>query len=211
MSGALCDSSAGAVLNGFNHHFSWSAREHSGPLLNLNLAPSDHVVNSGADVVHFELPVQVPLDSLICINEVLELLLKAVILVVQIGHVLVEGINLSLKIGLVSHHAITLLPETVQLKSYRLLVLFQLAEGNLKLLALHATVLASSVLILVGVEQLLLGSLVLLVLSLKVSQLSIQLVQSVLELLDVLVSIGDLVVDDMKVVVFLSHNLLHSR
>lgn len=48
------------------------------------------------------------------------------------------------------------------------------------------------------------------ILALVVSQLAVEFVQGVLEFLNVLVGIGNLVVNNVQVVVLLSHNILHS-
>jgi hypothetical protein len=40
----------------------------------------------------------------VSLDEALKLFLEAVVLVIQISHVLIEGINFSLKVDLISHH-----------------------------------------------------------------------------------------------------------
>lgn len=86
---------------------------------------------------------------------------------------LVEGVDFSLQVRLVAHHLVRVLLEAVDLEGDGLLVLLELAEGDLKLLASKTAVLANDVFVLVGLEQLPLSGLVLLVQIFKVAQLSI--------------------------------------
>ena len=169
----------------------WCRRRHSPVVNNLNLGASDHIIDTVSDVLDLVLTVQIALHSLISINKVFELFLEAVILIIQISHVFVERVDLSLQIHLILEHLITVLLQTVNFERDTLLILLELAESDLQLLASHAAVLAVAVFVLVGFEELSLSGLVLLVLIFKVAELAVQLVQRILELLTVGVRLRD--------------------
>lgn len=67
---------------------------------------------------------------LISLDESLKFLLEAVILVIQVSHVLIEGINLRLEVNLVSHHLLGVLSQAVDLISDRFVVLLKLIVFN---------------------------------------------------------------------------------
>ena len=99
-----------AVLNRCLSHNRWAVRHASGEctlaVLDLHLRAPDDVVDAAADVLDLVLTVQVALDGLIGVDKVLELLLQAVVLIVQICHVLVERINLTTEVALVMKHLV---------------------------------------------------------------------------------------------------------
>lgn len=142
-------------------------------MLHLNLRSSDDIVNPVTNVLNLVLAVKVSLHSFISIDEIFELFLQAVILIIQIGHVLVKSVNLSLQIHLILQHLVAVLLQTVNLERDRLLVLLEFAQSNLKFLALHAAVLGVAVLELIGLEKLSLGGLMLLILTFEVTELTV--------------------------------------
>ena len=75
-------------------------------------------------------------------------------MVVQVGHVLIEGINLGLKVNLISHHLLGVLLQSVDLVGNGLLVLFKLVVLNFEFRAFELVILRLDVLILVGLEKL---------------------------------------------------------
>jgi hypothetical protein len=163
----------------------------SNSLLDLLLGSSDHIIDLGSDLLNLLLSIEALSDLLISLDETFKLLLEAVILIVQVGHVLIEGINLRLEVDLVSHHLLRVLLESVDLVGNRLLVLLELVVFNFELRALELVVLWLDVLVLVGFEKLGLSVLVLLVLRFKVPELAIKLVQSIFLLLDDLVAFSN--------------------
>lgn len=52
---------------------------------------------------------------IVCLNELLELFLEAVVLIIQVGHVLVKGIDLGLQLDLIFEHLVGVLLQTVNL------------------------------------------------------------------------------------------------
>ena len=56
--------------------------------------------------------------------------MKAVVLVVQVSHVLVKSINFGLEVNLVSHHLLGVLLQPIDLISNRLLVLLKFVKLN---------------------------------------------------------------------------------
>lgn len=83
--------------------------------LNFCLGPCYHVVNALSDALNFVFSVEIPSDLIICLNELLELFLEAVVLIIQVGHVLVKGIDLGLQLDLVFEHLVGVLLQTVNL------------------------------------------------------------------------------------------------
>ena len=73
-------------------------------LLDLLLGSPDDIVNLGSNLLDLLLPVEALSDLLISLDEAFELLLEAVVLIVEICHMLIEGIHFGLQINLVSHH-----------------------------------------------------------------------------------------------------------
>ena len=80
------------------------------------VGPSDAVVNSVANDFNMCLAVKISLNSFISIDKVLELLLQAVVLIIQICHVFIESINFSLQVHLILEHLVTVLLEPVKLE-----------------------------------------------------------------------------------------------
>jgi hypothetical protein len=178
-------------------------------MLDLDLRAPDDVVDAVSDVLYLVLAVQVTFDGLIGFDEVLELLLKAVVLIVQICHVFVEGVDLLLKVSLVAQHLVGVLLEAVDFEGDGLLVLLKLAEGDLKLLAIEATVLADNILVLVSFEELTLRGLMLLIQTFEIAEFAVQLVQRILKVLDVGVSVSDFDQNGLQVVFLVGDNALH--
>lgn len=132
------------------------------------------------------LSVEVHSDGVVGLHELFELLLEAVVLIIQVRHVPVECIDLSLQVQLVLHHLFRMLLQPIQFVTDGLLVLGGLIMCNLELLHSHALFLALHVLMLVGLEQLALRRLVLLILLFEVAELPIQFVQCKFEVLNLL-------------------------
>lgn len=63
----------------------WHRRNHRPRYLSLR--SRDHIVNSGADVINFVFSVQVHSHSVVSLHKLLEFLLEAVVLVIEVGHV----------------------------------------------------------------------------------------------------------------------------
>lgn len=157
--------------------------------LDFGLGAPDDVVNSGSDGLDFVLSIQISSNLIIGLDEFLELLLQAVVLVIKVGHVLVERINFGLQFNLIFEHLIRVLLESIDLVAERLLVLLELVEGNLALLQFQRVVFILHVFILIGLEELGLGRLVLLILVLEVAELAVKLIQCIFELLNLLVGL----------------------
>lgn len=157
--------------------------------LDFGLGAPDNVVNPGSDGLDLVLSIQVSPHLIIGLDEFLELLLQAVVLVIKVGHVLVEGVDFSLKFNLIFEHLVGVLLESIDLVAEGLLVLLQLIEGNLALLQFERVVFILHVFILIGLEELGLGRLVLLILVLEVAELAVKLIQCILELLNLLVGL----------------------
>jgi hypothetical protein len=62
-------------------------------LLDLLLGSSDHIIDLGSDLFDLLLSVETMSDLLISLDETFKLLLETVVLIVQVGHVFIEGIN----------------------------------------------------------------------------------------------------------------------
>jgi hypothetical protein len=65
----------------------------SNSLLNLLLGSSDNIVDLGSDLLNLLLSIETLSDLLVSLDETFKLLLEAVVLVVQVGHMFIEGIN----------------------------------------------------------------------------------------------------------------------
>jgi len=177
---------------------------------NLMLTSSNHVVHFGADVINLSLAVKASSDLLVGLDEALELFLEAVVLVVEVGHVLVQGINFGLKFNLVSVHLIRMLAKTVNLVGNACFILLQFLEGDLELRVVLVAVFALEILIFVGLEELCLGVLVLVILGLKVAELTIKLVQRVLLILDGCVTVSNFAAALADVLLFVADHLLNA-
>jgi hypothetical protein len=110
-------------------------------LLDLVLGSPDHIVDLRPDLLNLFLSIEALSHLLVGLDETFELLLEAIVLVVQVGHMLVESIDLGLELDLVSQHLLRVLLELVDLVSSGLLVLLKLAVLNLKLRELQLVVL----------------------------------------------------------------------
>lgn len=88
----------------------------SASVVHFDLRASDDVVNSVPNMLDLVLTIQIALDSLISVNEVLKLLLQAVVLIIQISHVLVKCVNLGLQFHLVLQHLIAVLLKAIDLE-----------------------------------------------------------------------------------------------
>ena len=160
-------------------------------LLNLLLRSPNDIIDLGSNLLNLLLSVKPLSNLLISLNETLKFLLEAVVLVVQVGHVLIEGINLGLEVNLISHHLLGVLLQSVDLVGNGLLVLLKLVVLNFEFRAFELVILGLDVLILIGLEKLRLGVFVLFVLRLEITKLSIKLVESVFLLLDNLVALSN--------------------
>ena len=90
--------------------------------------------------------VKIHSHGVISLDELLELLLEAVVLIIQIRHVPVECIDLSLKVKLVLHHLFGMLLQTIKFVTDRLFILSGFVVRNLEFLHSHGIVLALHVL-----------------------------------------------------------------
>jgi hypothetical protein len=160
-------------------------------LLDLLLGSPDDIVNLGSNLLDLLLPVEALSDLLISLNEPFELLLEAVILIVEICHMLIEGIHFGLQVNLVSHHLLWVLLQSVDLIGHGLLVLLKLVVFDFEFGALQLVVLRLDILVLVSLEKLRLGVFVLLVLILVVAELTVQLIEGILLFLDYLMALLD--------------------
>ena len=70
------------------------------------MASSDDIVDLVSDGSHVGLSVKAPPHFFVGLDETFKFLLKAVVLIVKVGHVLVEGVHLSLQLDLVSSHLV---------------------------------------------------------------------------------------------------------
>ena len=76
------------------------------PLLDFLLTSTNHVVNFASNALNLVLAVKTSSNLFIGFNETLEFLLEAVVLVVQVCHVLVQCINFGLKLDLILVHLV---------------------------------------------------------------------------------------------------------
>jgi len=151
---------------------------------NFLLRPPDDIVNPGSNLIYLVLAVEASPHLVVSFEESLQLFLQAVVLIVEIGHVLIKSIDLSLEVNLILEHLVGVLLQSADFVADRLLILLQLLEDNLEVGLLQLVVLALHVLIFVSLEELSLGILVVLVLLLEVAELAVQLVQHVFLVLD---------------------------
>lgn len=77
---------------------------------------------------HLSLPIQSLSHVLVSLDESFKFLLEAVVLVIQISHVLVESIDFSLEIDLVSHHLLGVLLQSVDFIGYRFFILLKFVQ-----------------------------------------------------------------------------------
>ena len=135
-------------------------------LVNLLLTSSNDIIDFGANRLHLMFSIQTSSYLLIGFNEVFEFLLEAIILIVQISHVFVEGFYLSLELDLVLVHLIRVMLQTVSFITDTLFVLLQLLKVNGVLVNFELGILALHIFIFVGLKKLLLSICVLLILTL---------------------------------------------
>ena len=86
---------------------------YSSLVLNFSLGSGDDVVDSLSNVVNFSLSIQVLPDLIISLYKLLELLLQAIVLVIQISHVFIKCIDLSLEVNLILKHLIRVLFKSI--------------------------------------------------------------------------------------------------
>ena len=181
----------------------------SDSLLNLNLRSPDDIVDLVSNGLDLLLSIETFSNLLIRFNEWFELLLKAVVLVIEVGHVLVECLNLSLKVNLILHHLLWVSLESIDLVWEGLFILLLLRAGDLKFLESDLTLLTGWVLVFVSFEKLGLGSLVLLSLTFEVSQLTVEFVQSVFVLRNELVGFIDLRTESRDLILLVNNECLN--
>jgi len=68
------------------------------------LTSPDDIINLASDGLHLLLPIKSSPNLLIGFNETLQLLLQAVVLIVQVSHVLIKSIYLCLQLNLILIH-----------------------------------------------------------------------------------------------------------
>jgi hypothetical protein len=91
---------------------------------------SNNIIDLGSDLLDLLLSIEPLSYLLISLDESLKFFLEAVILVIQVGHMLIEGINFRLEVNLVSHHLLRVLSEAIDLVIDRLVVLLKLVVFN---------------------------------------------------------------------------------
>ena len=77
---------------------------------------------------HLSLSIQSLSHMLVSLDESFKFLLEAVVLVIQISHVLVKSIDFSLEIDLVSHHLLGVLLQSVDFIGYRFFILLKFVQ-----------------------------------------------------------------------------------
>ena len=82
-------------------------------LLDLLLGSPNDIIDLGSNLLDLLLSIETLSNLLVGLNETLELLLEAVILIIEVGHVLVKGIDLRLKVNLVPHHLLGVLLQSI--------------------------------------------------------------------------------------------------
>jgi hypothetical protein len=92
--------------------------------LHLALASSNHVVNLASDTFDLGFAVKSSSHLLVSLNEAFQLLLETVVLVVEVCHVLVQGIDFGLEFDLVPVHLVGVLAKSVDFVGHALFVLF---------------------------------------------------------------------------------------
>jgi len=102
-------------------------------LLNLSLRSLDNIVNLGSNLVNLLLSIKTLSNLLISLDESLKLLLEAVILVIEVGHMLVKSIDFRLEVDLVSHHLLGVSLQPIDLVCDGLLILLKFVVFHLVL------------------------------------------------------------------------------
>ena len=100
---------------------------------NFSLWSSNNIIYPRSDYIYFVFSVQIHPHSVTCVHELFELFLEAVVLVIQVGHVLVECINFSLQVNLIFKHLVGMLLQSVDFVANRLFILNQFVECNFEL------------------------------------------------------------------------------
>lgn len=137
------------------------------------------------------LSVEASSDFFVCLNEAFQLFLEAVVLVVEVGHVFIEGVNFSLQFDLVGGHLASVLLQPVNFVCKTSFVLLQFLLVLRELVNFEVAVLAKNIFVFVSFEELLLGIGVLLVLTFSVPQFCVELVKDVFVFLDGVVGLTD--------------------
>ena len=97
-------------------------------LSNFILASLDDIVDFASNLLYLRLSIKSSSYLLVCFNEAFQLLLEAVVLVVQVCHVLVQGVDFGLKLHLVLAHLVRVLSDSVNLISKTIFILLQLLQ-----------------------------------------------------------------------------------
>jgi hypothetical protein len=92
-------------------------------LLDLCLTSSNYIIDFASNSFNLVLSVETSSHFFVSLNETFELFLETVILIVQVCHVFIQGVNLSLQLDLVSVHLIRMLLDSVNLKAEATFVL----------------------------------------------------------------------------------------
>ena len=168
----------------FTWHHSFSGRCFLEFVRYLMLASSDDVVYSGTDVFYVVLSVKTFSYLFVGFNETLKFLLKAVILIVQICHMLIQCIHFSLQLNLIFIHLFRMVLKSVKFVTDALLILFQLLMENIEFSVFQLSIFTLYVFVFISFEKLLLCSLMLLILTFKVPELTIKIVQNIFVVLN---------------------------
>lgn len=105
-------------------------------LSNFKLWSFNNIINFISYLFYLSFSIKAFSDVIICFNKSFEFFLKTVVLIVQIGHMLIQGTDLSLEFNLVFVHLIWVLLQPVNLVSHRLLILLRLLIDYKKFLFL---------------------------------------------------------------------------
>lgn len=103
-------------------------------LLNLVLRSPDDIIDLASDLLNLSLTIKSSSHLVVSLDKALKLFLQTVVLVIEIGHMLVKSINLSLEINLVPQHLIGVILKSIKLITDRLFILVEFVEKNCALL-----------------------------------------------------------------------------
>lgn len=151
----------------------WSVSTSYNSGLDFVLRASNNIIDPCSNILNLIFPIKSLSNLVISLDESLELFLKAVVLVVEVGHMLVQCVDLSLQVDLISHHLLWMWLEAVNLILDRLLILFTFLELNNQLLLSEGILFTLNILVFITLEQLGLSVFMLLILALKVSKLTV--------------------------------------
>ena len=118
---------------------------------------------------HLGLSIKSLSHMFVSLDEAFELFLEAVVLVIQISHVFIKGIDFRLQIDLISHHLFRVLLKSVDFIGYRFFILLKFIVLHFQFGRSQLIVFALNILVFICFEKLWLGVLMLLVLGFEVA------------------------------------------